>query len=87
MTAFTECVKRGLSLPKGSKSNIKPCETAHIRFRIETIASTIKKASNLQQDCSLSEKISGKTGTKVASMEQSWKEASLVFSFKLFAVD
>lgn len=40
MTAFAEGVKRRLSLSEGSKSNVRLCETLHVRFRIETIAST-----------------------------------------------
>jgi len=51
MTAFAEGVKRKLNnLSKGSKSNVRLCETVHVRSRIETIASTIKKGSNLQQN-------------------------------------
>lgn len=46
MTAFAEGVKRRLSLSEDSKSNIRLCETVHVRSRIETIASTIKKASS-----------------------------------------
>lgn len=44
MAAFAEGVKRKVdNLSKGSKSNVRLCETVIVRSRIETIASTIKK--------------------------------------------
>ncbi|MGA9388722.1 MAG: hypothetical protein WBV70_07860 [Candidatus Bathyarchaeia archaeon] len=60
MTAFAEGVKRKLNnLSKGSKSNARLCETVHVRSRIETIASTIKKASDLQQNLAPAEETDG----------------------------